>query len=137
LQVGDVSIIHPGASSSRRTAASTAGTAAAQRDEQKRLGKLLMRLLGDLGEHVQAAESGQGLFTKQQFVQGALWELTVCLCRYNAMLERGVAGFFVKAGGVSIKHGLTEPSADISDIDWNAWIPCLPGWNTFDFAQRV
>jgi hypothetical protein len=36
LQVGDVSVIHPGASSFRRAAANSAGAAAAHRDEQKR-----------------------------------------------------------------------------------------------------
>jgi hypothetical protein len=47
-----------------------------------------MRLSGDVGQR--AADRGQGLFTKQQFVQGVLRELSVCLCQYNAMLERGV-----------------------------------------------
>jgi hypothetical protein len=42
----------------------------------------------------------------------------VCLCRYNVMLERGVAGFF-KASDIAIKHGPTQPSADVSDC-WNA-----------------
>jgi hypothetical protein len=60
-----------------------------------------MRLLGDVGQL--AADWGQGLFTKQHFVQGVLRELSGCLCRYNAMLERGVAGFFVKASGIAIK----------------------------------
>jgi hypothetical protein len=53
----------------------------------------------------------------QQFVHGVLRELSVCLCRYNAMLERGVAGFFVEAGGFALKHGLTRPTADVSDSD--------------------
>jgi hypothetical protein len=33
------------------------------------------------------------------------------------MLERSVAGFFVKASGIAIKHGLPRPSADVSDMD--------------------
>jgi hypothetical protein len=105
LQVGDVSIIHLGAGFFRPAAASMAGAAAAQRNEQKlrfqykrqgstgylfvpltletygRLGEPLMRPLGDVGE--QGAERGQGLFTKQQFVQGVLREVNVCLCHYN------------------------------------------------------
>jgi hypothetical protein len=40
------------------------------------LGKHLMRLLGDAG--ASAAERGQR-FTKQQFIQGELRELSVCL----------------------------------------------------------
>jgi hypothetical protein len=71
------------------------------------------RLLGDAGQL--AADRGHGLFTKQQFVQGVLRELSVG--RYNAMLGRGVAGLFVEASGIAIKQGLTRPSADVSDID--------------------
>jgi hypothetical protein len=33
------------------------------------------------------------------------------------MHERGVAGFFVKASGNAIKHGLARPSADVLDVD--------------------
>jgi DUF2075 family protein len=72
-----------------------------------------MRLLANVGQL--AADRGQGLVTKQQF--GVLQELSVCLCRYNVMLERGVAGFFVKASDIVIKHGLTRPSADVTDMD--------------------
>jgi hypothetical protein len=73
-------------------------------------------------EGKQAAERGQGLFTKQQFVQGVMRELSVCLCRYNATLECRLAGFFIKASGIAIKHGLTRHSADVSDMDFLAWI---------------
>jgi hypothetical protein len=79
-------------------AANTAGAAAPHRDEQTgcqyqrqgstgysfltletygRLGKPLMRLLGDVGQL--AADWGQGLFTKQQFVRGVPRELRVGL----------------------------------------------------------
>jgi hypothetical protein len=47
------------------------------------------------------------------------------------MLEHVVAGYFVEASGIAIKHGLTRPSEDVPDMDLNAWIPWLPGWNTF------
>jgi hypothetical protein len=59
-----------------------------------------VRLLGDVGQ--EAADWGQGLFTKQHFVPGVLRELSVCLFCNNAMLERGVAGFFVQASGIAI-----------------------------------
>jgi hypothetical protein len=52
--------------------------------------------------------------TKQQFVQEVLRELSERLCRFYAMLERGVAGFFVSASGITIKHGLTRPPTDRS-----------------------
>jgi hypothetical protein len=45
---------------------------------------------------------------------------TFCLCRYNEMLERVVAGFFVKTIGMAIKHGLTRPPVDVSDMDQSA-----------------
>jgi hypothetical protein len=80
-----------------------------------RLSKPILHLLGDFW--AQAAERGQGLLTKKQFVQGVLHELSLCLCRYSALLERGVAGFFVKASGIAIEHSLTRPSADVADTD--------------------
>jgi hypothetical protein len=57
--------------------------------------------------------------------------LSVCLCRYDAMLERGVAGYFETVSGIAIEHSLTLPSADVSDMDQNAWIQWLPGWHVF------
>jgi hypothetical protein len=69
-----------------------------------RLGKPLIQLLGDVGN--KAAEQGQGLVTKQKFVQGKVLEISLCLCHYNAMLAWGVAGLFVKASGIAIKHSL-------------------------------
>jgi hypothetical protein len=45
------------------------------------------------------------------------------------MLERGVAGFFVKASGFAIQHGLTRPTADVSDSDWLASsLACVLCW---------
>jgi hypothetical protein len=33
------------------------------------------------------------------------------------VLASGVAGFFIKASGIAIKHCLIRPSADVSDMD--------------------
>jgi hypothetical protein len=33
------------------------------------------------------------------------------------MLKRGVAGVFVKASSITIKHGLTQPSAEVADMN--------------------
>jgi hypothetical protein len=44
----------------------------------------------------------------KQFDQGAVLELSVCLCRCNTVLERDVGGFCVEASGIAIKHGLTH-----------------------------
>jgi hypothetical protein len=85
LQVGDVSVVHPGAARYRRAAAASPGAAAARRDSKKRaqyrqdewgayrftplpvetfgrLGAPLMRLLSDIGNL--AVSCGDGLFTK-------------------------------------------------------------------------
>jgi hypothetical protein len=40
-------------------------------------------------------------------MQGVLHELTLCPCRFNALLECGRAGFLAKASGIAIKNGLT------------------------------
>jgi hypothetical protein len=79
------------------------------------LGKPVINLLGDVW--AQASEWGQALFTKGQFVQGALQELCVCLVQYNAMLERGVAWLFGKASGIAVKHGLSRPTVDVAHSD--------------------
>jgi hypothetical protein len=136
--VGDVSIIHPGAATYRRAAAATAGAAAAIRDQQKRtqyrnygdtafrfvplsvetygrLGKPFMELLSDVAER--AVLQGAGLFSKDQFVSGVVQELSVCMCRYNARLEQGVSGFFVRASGACLAHGRHRPTAVVSDMD--------------------
>jgi hypothetical protein len=91
LQVGDVSVVHPGAARYRRAAAT-------QRDAEKRaqyrqdewgayrftplsletFGHLrtpMMRLLSDIRNL--AVSSSDGLFTKEQFVSGVLRELSV------------------------------------------------------------
>jgi hypothetical protein len=63
--------------------------------------------LGNVG--AEAANRTQSLFTKQQFVKGVPYKLSscLCLCRYNAMQEGGVAGIFVRASGIAIKPGLS------------------------------
>jgi hypothetical protein len=80
------------------------------------LGKTLVCLSGDAGEA--AAKLGQCLFAKQQFVQGVLRELSVCLCRCNPMLEGRAASIFVKATFIVIMHGLTRPLRDVMSTDY-------------------
>jgi hypothetical protein len=53
------------------------------------------------------------------------------------MLERGVAGYFVKASGIAIKHGLTRPSADVSDTDSSAWTSWAAGLDLLLFLARA
>jgi hypothetical protein len=73
-----------------------------------RLGKPLMRLLGSMYKWlligVRASSSSNSSFR----------ELLPLPIKCDA---GGVARFFVKASGIAIKHGLTRPSADVSDLD--------------------
>jgi hypothetical protein len=75
----------------------------------------MTRLLSDIGNL--AVSSGDGLFTKEQFISGVLQELSVSLCKTNARLEHGVNGFFVRASRVCIRHGQSRPTAEVSDWD--------------------
>ena len=100
--VGDVTVVHPGAITYCRVAATTDGGAAAVRDADKssqyrrygagcyrfipltvetfgRLGKPFMDLVTDVASR--ATQHGNGTFTREQFVTGVLRELSVCLCR--------------------------------------------------------
>lgn len=45
-------------------------------------------------------------------MQGVLRVVSVCLCRYNALLEHRVANLVLKASGIATKHGETRPAAD-------------------------
>jgi hypothetical protein len=80
-----------------------------------RLGKPMMRLISDIGNL--AVSRGDGLFSKEQCVSGALRKLSASLCKTNARLEHGVSGFFVWASGVCIRHGRSRPTAEVSDWD--------------------
>jgi hypothetical protein len=57
-----------------------------------RLGKPLMKLITDVG--ASAAQQGDDTFMRDQFITGVLRELSVCLCRRNANIERAVSGCF-------------------------------------------
>jgi hypothetical protein len=99
--VGDVSVIHPAAASFAGGTARTPGFAAAARDASKqrayrqvssalpfvpmsvesfgRLGAPALTLLGDLAD--QAVQAGGPGLSRAAFISGALWELSVALCR--------------------------------------------------------
>jgi hypothetical protein len=132
--MGDVSVIHPGASTYCAVAAKTDGGAAAQRDADKtalyqgcgagcyrfvpltvetfgRLGKPLMKLVTDVSD--QATQHGNGTFACEQFVTGVFRELSVCLCHRNASLERAVAGCSARFSGGTYSPGLDQPTAEV------------------------
>jgi hypothetical protein len=128
LQVGDLSIVHPGAAQYCRAATAQRGIemrAQYRQDEWGAycftplsvetfgsLGAPLMRLLSDIRNL--AVSRGDGHFTKEQFVSGVHRELSVSLCKTNAGLQHG---FFVRASGVCIGHGRSRPTAEVSDWD--------------------
>jgi hypothetical protein len=76
-----------------------------------RLGKPLKRVITDVSD--QATQHGNGTFTCKRFVTGVLRELSVCLCRCNASLERAVDGCFVQGSGGSYFPGLHQPTAEV------------------------
>jgi hypothetical protein len=76
-----------------------------------RLGKPFMKLITDVG--ASAAQQSDGTFTRDQFITGVLRELSVCLCRQNANIERAVSGCFVRVSGGAFMPGLVQPTADV------------------------
>jgi hypothetical protein len=78
-----------------------------------RLGKPLMKLITDVSD--QATQHGnRGTVACEQFFTGVLRELSICLCRCNASLERAVPGCFVRVSGVSSSPGHDQPAAEVS-----------------------
>jgi hypothetical protein len=132
LSVVDVSIIHPAAATYVRGAAHTDGSAAAARDHAKRaryetdhpggyafkpfsvetygrLGKPAMQLLNDLAS---AATAG-GVRFKGDFVMHALREISVSLCRGNAVMFRRGLFVLANASGVNFIPGMDSPIAEV------------------------
>jgi hypothetical protein len=131
--VADVSVIHPAAPTYAKTAAVTAGKAAAIRDSEKkrkylsadpngyqfvplsmesfgRLGEPAMQLLNRLSI---AATEGRTLLDKGVFVRSALSELSVGLCKGNALLIRYFLGSMARNNGTRFLQGDLVPHADI------------------------
>jgi hypothetical protein len=78
-----------------------------------RLGRPFMDLLTDVSSR--ASQHSNGTFTLEQFVSGVLLELSVCLCRHNAAIERAVAGCFVQMSGGCYSPGLEQPTAEVGE----------------------
>jgi hypothetical protein len=131
LTVADVSVIHPAAQTYRRAAAREAGSAAAERDRAKRslyetadphgyafcpisietfgrLGKPAMELLNTLAET--AADGG---VLKETFVTTALRELSVGLCRGNAVLYKRGLKTMARVSGTAFQEGMLVPTGEI------------------------
>jgi hypothetical protein len=131
LTVADVSVIHPAAATYVQ-AAQAAGGAAALREQAKRaryetadpngyafvplavetygrLGKAAMELLNTLA----SAATAQGNLAKPSFVQNALRQLSIALCRGNGVMYRRGLAVLARAGGNSYMPGLVVPTSDV------------------------
>jgi hypothetical protein len=131
LTVADVSVVHPAAPTYRQAASRDAGAAAAHRDRSKReqyeradpqgyafiplsvesygrLGKPAMELLNTLATKAGGSEEFKGCF-----VTNALRELSVALCKGNAVLYRRGLNMLAKKSGRHFVPGLDVPTADV------------------------
>jgi hypothetical protein len=70
-----------------------------------------MKLINEAG--ASAAQQGDDTFTRDQFITGVLRELSVCLCRRTANIERAVSSCFVRVSGRAYMPGLVQPTADV------------------------
>ena len=131
LTVVDISVVHPCASTYVR-AARVAGGAALVRDDAKRakyetadpagyafvplshesfgrMGTPAMELLNSLAVLANAG----GRVVKAGFVGNALKELSISLCRGNALMYRRGLGALARTTGSCFAAGLTVPTADV------------------------
>jgi hypothetical protein len=76
-----------------------------------RLGAPALTLLGDLAD--QAVQAGGPGLSRAAFISGALWELSVALCRGNASLCRSGAYVATRAAGRAPMRSLAQPSAEV------------------------
>jgi Reverse transcriptase (RNA-dependent DNA polymerase) len=135
--VGDVSVIHPAAPSFVRRAATTTGSAARARDGHKRASYALRNLgggyelvpvsvesFGRLGGpayallcRVAAVAADGGRVSKAVFIDRALQELSVTLCKGNARVLRESLGRVAQASGVAYLRGLPVPVAEVVGLE--------------------
>jgi hypothetical protein len=124
----DISITHPLAINTLAAAATTAGAAAAHRDQQKRatysrvelngypfvpfsvesfgrIGQPAMKLLHALGDEAALAGSRE-----RPFVAGALRKISVGLCRGNFFMYRACLGMIAKSSGTGVRAGMRVPT---------------------------
>ena len=135
LALGDVSVIHPGASAvGQHGTWHHPGAAAEHRDEEKRekyataaiegydfyplsvetygwMGKPALALLDEIAEVAAAS----GTVSKGLFKAMAIKQLSVALVKGNAMMYRACLSAFVEGSGRAPMYGDDLPSAEVSD----------------------
>jgi hypothetical protein len=132
LTIADISVVHPAASTYVAGAAQTDGSAAAARDQLKRaryqtddpaayaftplsvetygrLGKPAMQFLNTLAH----SATNAGVRTKGDFVTNALRELSIGLCRGNAILYSRSLYVLARVSGFAFRAGMEVPMADV------------------------
>lgn len=132
VTVGDISVVHPAASTYVLGASRTDGSAAAARDRLKRdryqtadptgyaftpisvesfgrLGKPAMELLSTLASIAAAG----GSVDRDMFMTNALRELSIGLCRGTGFMCRCGVSHLAKVTGDAFMPGLTVPTAEI------------------------
>lgn len=136
LTVADISVIHPCGDTVSRAAAATAGAAAQVRDGQKyqlyqatgssvyrfvplthesygRMGLPAHRFLNELAE----LASSTGAVSKAGFVESAIRELSIAVCRGNHRIVSAYASLNVRMTGSALIPGLPVPTADVGAMD--------------------
>jgi hypothetical protein len=153
LQVGDVSIVHPGCLRTGPAAPATSGAAVTLHNAQKlcqyrsqdstgykfvpltNRPRVIYTTLHDSESVAQAncppvdrylgtdsrGWPGPIYYSAREGSRSApyiaLRGLSLCLCQYNALLERGVAGIFVKANKVCWMHSRSHRTVEVTDWD--------------------
>jgi hypothetical protein len=143
ISITDISVIHPLSLNIISRAATAAGAAAFHRDQRKRtvyarvephgygfvpfsvetygrLGQPAMKLLHSLGDEA----AGPGGVTRASFVNGALRELSVGLCRGNFFAYRASVGMLARSSGASFRAGMRVPTDEsVEYLGWSsvAW----------------
>ena len=132
LRIVDVSVIHPASDGNATAAATTAGAAAEQRDREKiskyrladptgydfiplstesfgRHGRPAMVFLKKLADY--AASTGS--VDAESFVTNSLRELSIGLCRGNAVVYRGGLSALARVTGRVVCPGNDRPTAEV------------------------
>jgi hypothetical protein len=134
--LADVSVAHPGAQAHALAAAAQDGATARAVERRKRahyqrlgsanyhLAPLVHESYGRMGEaatellsRLGASAEDTGSCSKRAFVESALRELSVALCRGNSRIVRAYTAVVARVAGKALLPGLPVASADAADTD--------------------
>jgi hypothetical protein len=134
--LADVSVAHPGAQAHALAAAAQDGATARAVERRKRahyqrlgsanyhLVPLVHESYGRMGEaatellsRLGASAEDTGSCSKRAFIESALRELSVALCRGNSRIVRAYTAVVARVAGKALLPGLPVASADAADTD--------------------